>query len=291
MSAPTSSRLATGIALALTLAILLGASPAGAADGAQPGITVAGIGFAVPSKAAVGCAAGQTRKRASQAASSTAADRAIGDARGRAGAIARAIGVRVGELTGVHLHQLIQFESNRAGRGSAKARKPSCRASIKAAAATVTFAIVGGSDGSGTSRRVEATASSSVAVEPTDPKRNASIKRAILAARRTATPEAATAARREARTAARSAGLELAGIVSVSETPVPLISTLLGENVFIDDALGSVGPARFCRFVSRPIFRFDPETGRPYLKRFARKYRCSFPVAYTVSLDIAYEAS
>lgn len=280
---------ALGMLSLLALPVVAPAQAAGDSD-VPAGITISGIGFAVPEKAAVGCAAGKARKRASQAANSKAVDRAIGDARGRAGAIARALGARVGELSKVRLHQLTQFESDRFRGRSAKPHKPSCRAPVKAAAATVTFAIAGGADGSATSRRIEATGASSVEVEPTNPKRNAAIKRAMLAARKTATPEAATAARREAKTAALSAGLELGGLISVSETKQPLIESLFGDGLFFDDALGSFGPARFCRFVRRPVVRRDPETGRPYVKRGTRKYRCAFARSYRVSLDVAYEA-
>lgn len=280
------------VVVALALPILSVASPAStlAAVGSDvpPGITVTGIGFAIPDQAATGCATGQGRKRATEAANSAAVDRAVGDARGRAGEIARKIGVRVGSLSQIELREIRQFGWRRGDRRPSG--RPSCRAPIKAAAATVTFAIVGGADGSAAGR-VNATGGSSIEVEPTNPERNRAIKRAVLAAREAATPEAATAARREARTAARSAGLTLGGVVSVSETPLFGIESIFSDGVFYDDALGAFGPARFCRFVKRPIVRVNPKTGRPSLVRWTRKYRCSVPREYSVSLDIVYEAS
>jgi Protein of unknown function (DUF541) len=230
---------------------------------AQPGITITGLGFA------------RSGRGAAHASDRVAVARAVGDARNRAGAIAQALGVQVGEVESVELREPGQF----AGRGTS---------TIAAAAATVRFAIVGGATDPGGSREVEAYGAAFAPVSPADADRSRSIKRAMLASRREVTPEAAAAARRNAAAAARSAGLALGTIVSVSEAPAPYYG--YGSS-FYDAALGSFGPGRFCGFYRRPVFRPDPVTGEPRVVRRVRRRSCTFQTTYSLHLEIAYLAS
>jgi uncharacterized protein YggE len=262
----------TKLLAAVAALALLGASPllAGAAasglpavaeSAAEPGITITGIGFA--------------RSRVVGAGSDPAAvARAVGNARSRAGAIAGALGLGVGEVEEVELRQPTQFGDHR-------------RAGIAAAAATVRFAIAGGAIDAGDLRQVEAYGSASAPVRPADPDRSRPIKRAVLAARRRVTPAAALTARGNAAAAARSSGLRLGAIVSISEAPAPYYG--YGSS-FYDAALGSFGPGRFCGFYRRPVIRPDPKTGIPRVVRRVPRRSCTFQRTYSLSLEIAYQA-
>jgi hypothetical protein len=261
-------KLLAAIAALAALGMSQGAAGAGASglpvvaeSEPEPGIAVTGIGFA--------------RSRHNAAASDpTAVARAIGDARRRATAIAGALGLRVGRAEEVELRQLSQFGE----------RSPP---GIAGAAATVRFAIAGGAAGAEGLREVEAYGSASAPVRPADTERSRPIKRAVLAARRRATPEAAASARRNAVAAARSAGLALDGIVSIAEAPAPYYG--YGSS-FYDPALGSFGPGRFCGFYRRAVIRPDPETGVPRVVRRVPRRSCNFQVRYGVTLEIAYLA-
>jgi hypothetical protein len=101
----------------------------------------------------------------------------------RAGAVAvaGALGVEVGEADQVELQEVTQFGEPRpcGRRGTGPDR---CRsADLEAAAATLTFAIVGGSDGTASGYSVIVPGVASAAVKPSDPRRNQPIKRAELA--------------------------------------------------------------------------------------------------------------
>jgi hypothetical protein len=268
------------IAVALLLvpaAAGAGGLPAVGGTAAPPGITISGLGFArlAPAQSS----RGQALQRPIDAAHPSAVTRAVRDARRRAAVIARTLGVQVGQIEQVDLQELSQFGEPR--------RCPRCRVSgLTAAAATVTFAIAAGPIGSAGSGAVHASGAAAVAVEPSERQRNQPIRRALLAARRAVTPEAAATARRNARNAARSAGLTLGGIVSISEAP-PLY--YYGGS-FYDAALGAFGPGRFCGFVNRPIIRRDPQTGVSRVVRRVRQRRCIVPSTYSLHLEIEYEA-
>jgi hypothetical protein len=281
--------LAAVAALALLVPALASAEATAGLGGsdAPPGITVTGIGFARPGP--VARSGGEARMRATDVAHSTAVTRAVGDARRRAKAIAEVLGVRAGAPLAVELRDIGDFARTApcpTGKGK---DSPRCRqADLVAAAASVTFPIVGGSDGSSAAGAVVAHGTASEAVQPTDPKRNRSVKRAVLLARQEATSQGAAAARRNARTAAQSAGLQLGAVVSVSESAAPLLQVLLGVR-FRDPALGSFGPGRFCGISSRPSIKLNPKTGEPRIVR-RRRYRCRVPSNYKVALEIRYDA-
>jgi hypothetical protein len=227
-----------------------------------PGVTVTGIGFA-PAEA-------------------EAAERAVRDARQRATSIARVLGLELGDVEAVELPELTQFGFSRSCPGQGPR---GCRRLPAAAAATVTYGIVGGGSGEGAARSIRAHGAASTAVESNDRSRNRSIRRAILAARREIAPRAAVAARRSVARAASAADLRLGAIVSVAEAEPYYYGTS-----FYDAALGSFGPGRFCGIVKRPIVRTDPETGVRKVVRRVRSRRCFVPSPYGVQFTVEYEA-
>jgi uncharacterized protein YggE len=279
-------RLAVGVAV---VALVLLAAPARAsaqffpiAEEAGPGITISGTGLArVEAPARLSEVSIQ---RAVDSAATSASRGAVRDARRRAEGMAGAAGVELGALTEVALDDAFpQFgpprNHCRPPRGGSRQR---CRVPVFAASqATLTFSIVGGSESSEAGVTVEAYGSASIPVKPRDRRNNRSIRQAVLEARRAALPAAAAAARRNVGTAARSAGLELGRIVSLSE-----------EQPFYpyDVSLGSFGPGRFCGVVRRPVFRRDPDTGRFRVVGRTRRRRCNVPRAVTLRLETVYEA-
>lgn len=230
-----------------------------------PGLTVTGVGFAP--------------------ADPKAAARAVRDAGRRADSIARALHLELGGPEAVELPELMQFGSApRACRGRGK-RSDACRRVPSAAAATVTYAIVGGATGEGAMRPIRSHGSASALIESADRSRNRSIKRAVLATRRELAPEAALAAWRNARVAAKATDLQLGAIVSIRETA----PYYYGPS-FYDAALGSFDPGRFCGIVRVPVLRRDPETGVSKVVRRIPRRRCFVPSPYSVNFAIEYEA-
>ena len=248
-----------------------------------PGVTISGAGFArVAAPARLSDASIQ---RAIDAAEPTAGTRGVRDARQRATVIAEAVGVRLGQLTRVELEDtLAQFgQTRRHCRPPRRRARQRCRVpAFTAVAATVTFSIVGGAQGSG-APEVEAYGAASAPVSPKKPRSDGSIRQTLGAARVAVTPKAAAAARRNVQIAAGAAGLAVGPIISLSEQRQPY-------PYFYDAALGSFGPGQFCGVVRRPIFRRDPETGRPRLVRRVRNRACRFPRTLDLRLEAAYEA-
>jgi hypothetical protein len=239
-----------------------GGLPAVTESEAAPGISITGIGFA------------RRKGAAAPPAGSVAVSRAVRNARIRARAVAAAIGVEIGQAEEIEIREPGQFAD----------RRPSA---IVAAVATVRFAIVGAATELAASREVRAYGSAFAPVRPRSSRRSRPIKLAMLAARRRVTPEAATAARANAAAAARSAGLALGGLFSVSEVTAPFYG--YGSS-FYDPALGQFGPGQFCGTFSRPVFRQDPRTGLPRVVRRVRSRRCAHQTTYTLQLEIAYLA-
>jgi hypothetical protein len=227
---------------------------------APPGITVTGIGFGPTDADAV--------------------DRAVADARRRGADTARALRLGLGGVEGVELPELTQFGVPCQG-GSGECGRPA----PAAAAATVTFAIVGGATGDDLAGSIRVHGAASASIASPDRSRNRSIKRALRAARRTLAPRAATAARRNAGAAAAAAGIQLGTIVSAAEATAPYY---YGPG-FYDTALGWFGPGRFCGIVRQPIVRRDPETGVPTVVRRVPRRRCFASSPYTVRFAIRYE--
>lgn len=248
-----------------------------------PGLTMSGTGLA--RVAAPTRPSDDSIQRAIEAAQPSAASRAVRDARRRSAAIARAVGVQLGRAVKVELQdEFPQFgQPRRHCRVPRRHEPPRCRTpTFTAAVATVTFSIVGGIQGTEDGVEVEAYGSASAPVGPENRRSNRSIRRALEAARVAVTPDAAAAARRSAATAARSAGLRLGPVVSISEQqPYPY---------FYDAALGSFGPGEFCGVVRRAIVDRDPETGSPRVLRRVRERRCRFPRTFSLRLEATYAA-
>ena len=251
-------------------------------EDAPPGVTISGTGFA--GVAAPSRLSEASIQRAVDAAHPRAVSRALRDARQRAAAIADSVGVRLGQLARVELEDAVtQFGQPRHCRPPRRNAPARCRVpSVAAASATVTFSIVNGAQGSG-GPQVEAYGSASARTAPDNPDSDRSIRQALSSARLSVTPKAAAAARRGVETTARSAGLTVGAIVSISEQRQPY-------PYFYDVSLGSFAPGQFCGVVRRTIFRRDPETGRPRLVRRVRDRRCRFPRTFDLRLEATYEA-
>ncbi len=268
----STNRIACGVASAALLSIFAATTaeakfPAeSAADQTPPGVTVTGLGFASSRREAV--------------------RHAVRDARQRAAAIAAVLGFELGEVNGVDLPESVQFGQPDPCRADRKRSRRCPPRPPSAAAATVTFAIVGGSSGESAARWVYVPGVASAAVQPRDRSRNRSIKSAVLAVRRALAPQAASSARRQARAAAAATGLHLGAIVSVSESAP---AYYYGPS-FYDPALGLFGPGRFCGIVKRPIVRRDPETGTSKVVRRVPRRRCFVPSPYSVHLELRYDA-
>ena len=202
------------------------------AEEAPPGVTIAGAGLARAGHDGV------------------AAGRAMRDARRRAAAIARAAGVRLGEVTKVEFQDSFSQFGPRPG-------------PFTSFIATVTWAIVGG----GQAGAVSAYGDARVPVRPRRPQSNRSIRRTLLSARAAVTPLAAADAVRNARRAARAVGLGLGPIVSISQ-PAD------GGYVY-DTALGGFGAGRFCKKTRRGG---------------VAKRRCYRPRSYNLRLEASFEA-
>jgi hypothetical protein len=142
----------------------------------------------------------------------------------------------------------------------------------------VTFAISGGPTSDDDAREVEGTGT---AVERIQVERQTSpaIRHAVRATRLAVTPDAAEAARRNAESASRAAGIPLGKLFSVVEPS--------SAGYGYDPLLGSFGPGQFCGTIRRVIGRRDPETGRFRIVSRKRVRRCFKPAA-AVRLDVTY---
>ncbi len=239
-------------------------------DELPAGITVTGIGFA-PTKA-------------------VAADHAVRDARQRAASIAAVLRVELGGVEGIYMPELPQFARSSQRCGRRESRPTGCR---KAAAAMVTFGVVGGATAADIVREVGSSGAASVPVEPRDRTSDRWIKRAIVTARRAATEEAVATAFLNAKAAADAAELRLGPLVSVAETPLTSYFPAPPFSVpaFQDPLLGAWGPGVFCRVTRQPVVRLDPETGRPKVVRRGPRRRCAVPRTYEMRLEIRYSAT
>jgi Protein of unknown function (DUF541) len=255
--------------------------PPASDEPAPPGVTITGIGFARVS--APRPLSEQSIEQAVKAARPTAVARAVRDARRRARLVADALGVEVGAANHLELddpfRQFGRRTHCRLDGGERRCTVPT----LTAASSTVTFAIVGGIDGTdGTT--ISAIGVAEGTVKPSDPRRNAPIRRALHAARTAATPKAAITARRNARTAADAAGLNLGAIVSVSPPRDPF------SYYYVDPALGSFGPGRYCSVIRQRTWSTDPETGTRRPTGTVRRYRCFYERPYSLQLEVVYGA-
>jgi hypothetical protein len=143
----------------------------------------------------------------------------------------------------------------------------------------VTFEIVGGAEPDEDARTLEAYGSVFVPVEPAEPTKEPSIRRALLSARDTATPVAAARARSQIDAAASAGGAAVGTVVSIAEQ----------VSYYADASLGTVGPRRYCRLVRhRRFLGIDRRTGRPRIERSPPRRRCFFPHRLSVSMQATY---
>jgi hypothetical protein len=283
-SKATSARgMALGLAVAAAVAVpSLASGPSfPVQEEPPPGVTVTGGGLArvvEPDRPS-----NESIARAVEAAHPVAVTRAVYDAKSRATAIAEAAGVQLGDV------QKLEFQEafGQFGRAVRPCRRPHGRLRCRvppftAVAATVTYEIVGGADGSEDGREIESYAGVSAAVEPKNERSSRSIRQALLAARQKLTPRAVAAARRSVDVAAQAGDVSLGPVVSIAEQRDPYPP--------FDATLGSFGPGRFCGFIRRSIFRRDPETGNREVVGRVRRRRCYFPRFVTVRVGATYEA-
>jgi hypothetical protein len=206
--------------------------------------------------------------------------RAVADARRRAEAIAGALGLSLGAAEAVELGGA-GFPEREPCRRSRRTGELRCRVTgFTTAAATLTYAIVGGAKSSEGAREVSASA---VGSAPAEPKRqnSPSIRHALFAARAVATPEAALAARANAELASQGSGLALG----------PLFSIVEQQNLYgYQPILGAFGPGLYCRSFRRSIVQRDPETGIRRVVGRRRVRRCFAPRSFQVSLEATYLA-
>jgi hypothetical protein len=279
------------VRLALLTALLLAVLPAQAhAQGVffgpfqppqedyGPGVTVEGAGLA-----RVTAPARLTEESVSEAVDAArprAVARAVADARRRAEAIAGALGLSLGSAEAVELGGA-GFPEREPCRRSRRTGELRCRVpGFTTAAATLTYAIVGGAKSSEGAREVSASA---VGSAPAEPKRqnSPSIRHALFAARAVATPEAALAARANAELASQGSGLALG----------PLFSIVEQQNLYgYQPILGAYAPGTYCRSFRRRIVRRDPDTGLHRVVGRRRVRRCFAPRTFQVSLEATYLA-
>jgi hypothetical protein len=238
--------------------------PAGNEDEPAPGVTVTGIGFGRSNADAV--------------------KRAVADAHRRGNSVAVALNLELGAITNLDLPELAQFGSPFCP-GPPERRRRCKRQPQEAAAARVTFAVVGGASGEGPAPAIEAYGSASASIEPHNRTLSRSIKAALSTARRRLAPEAVTSALRSARSASAAAGLNLGPVVSVAEATSPAYY----GSAFYEAALGSFGPGRFCGISWHAVTRRDPDTGDRRVVRRVLRRRCFFPSLYSVSFSVVYE--
>lgn len=219
-----------------------------------PGITVSGAGFAPLGH----------RDRATA--------RAVGDARRRAEAIAGALGVSTGEARYIEMNTPFDPRPECVNRTTGRC------APMDAVSAVVTFAINGGPTSDEDAREVEGTGTAFSRIE-VERKTSPAIRHAVRATRLAVTPEAAKAARANAETAGRAAGIQLGQVFSVVEPS--------GAAYGYDPLLGTFGPGQFCGTVRRVITRRDPDTGRFRIVGRRRIHRCYKPRT-AVRLDVTY---
>jgi hypothetical protein len=243
-----------------------------------PGVTVEGAGLArvtAPAKLTE-----DSVREAIDAARPRAVARAVADARRRAEAIAAALGLSLGSAEAVELGGA-GFPEREPCRRSRRTGELRCRVpGFTTAAATMTYAIVGGAESSEGAREVSATA---VGSAPAEPKRQTSpaIRHALFAARALATPEAALAARANAELASQGSGLALG----------PLFSIVEQQNLYgYQPILGAFGPGLYCRSFRRSIVQRDPETGIRRVVGRRRVRRCFAPRSFQVNLEATYLA-
>jgi hypothetical protein len=121
-----------------------------------------------------------------------------------------------------------------------------------------------------------------IAVTPSDPKDNASIKEAIAKAEKEGYPKAVDAARAEAQDLAEASHLTLGAMQSVDEN-------VGAGGYFYGPYFGPFGPDKYCGTVTR-VRRHKTKSGKTVRTR-TRVRRCYFPKFLPVSLAVTFAAT
>ncbi|HMJ34222.1 MAG TPA: hypothetical protein VK501_09910 [Baekduia sp.] len=218
-------------------------------------------------------------RRAVVATRPRAIERAVAEARTRAGALAAMAGVALGDVQAVTERDQVAELGYGEDRYCGPRSRPRCRVPLfGAATVTVTFATAETSAAVAAGRALVAEGTGQGRVAPRDRRSSASIRHALRAARLAAMPAALAEARRDARSIAAGAGLPMGALFSIAEVRRP----------YEDPALGAFGPGRFCGTVSRPVFRRDPATGRRKVVGRVSQRRCFFSTTATIALRVTY---
>jgi hypothetical protein len=129
---------------------------------------------------------------------------------------------------------------------------------------------------------ITAVGSVQIAVTPTDPKNNASIKDAIEKAQKEGYPKAIAAARTEAQELAEASNLTLGALQSVDEN-------IGGPGYYGYGFYSPFGQDKFCGTVTR-VRRHKTKSGKTVRVR-TKVRRCYFPKLLPVQLAVTFEAT
>lgn len=124
----------------------------------------------------------------------------------------------------------------------------------------------------------------SVAVVRPDRPSNATIRKAVRAARVAVGPVAVAGARREAERLAAVLGLELGALQSVAEQSSFPFGPFFGVN-------GTFGVDRYCGTIRRRVVRTTREGRRVPTGRIISRYRCRTPPSVSMSVSVTYLAT
>ena len=159
------------------------------------------------------------------------------------------------------------------------------RTAVVAALAALTCAAPAAAQQAGPQpETITVNATGTVTPEPSDRKSNASIKTAVEAAERAATPLAIADGQARAKRLAELSGMTLGPLMAIAEAqPSPFFYTPFGQS-------GTFGPGRFCGTVRRAIF---VTTKRGTRKRvgFRTLRTCRIPPRITATLVMTFAAT
>lgn len=253
-------------------------------DGPDPrGLTISGSGVVRVMRPAR--LTDQSIEHAVLAARPRALASALDQARRRAGQLAAAAGLQLGEMQAVTEARpdvglgFVEPRSYcRATRGS-PGRASRCRfPAFTTAHVTVTFATAQTANATPAGRAVVATEAASARIVPFDRRSSASIRHAVLSARLAAAPLALAAARQAASATATAAGMQLGALFSIAEIRRP----------YDEITQSSFGEGRFCGITTEGVFRRDPATGRNRVVRRVKRWRCYAPSETAVGIRVTY---
>ena len=130
------------------------------------------------------------------------------------------------------------------------------------------------------------TGTAQIKPQPRDNKSNASIKKAVGAARAEAVPLAIANGRARAAELARLSGLAFGELIAIAETapgPPFFLGPYGGED-------GTFGPGQYCGTGRRPIFRVDAQ-GRRRVVRTVLRRQCRVPRFVSANLTMVFSTA